>query len=102
MDSVIEIKLLGQVYSLKTELNASQAKAVAEYVEEKVGAIDKIARHHSKLDVIVLAILDIANDFLEIQQKHSDLIEDIATRSQFLIHKLDTETFVQRSQAGSI
>ncbi|MBW2647025.1 MAG: cell division protein ZapA [Deltaproteobacteria bacterium] len=100
MDSVIEIKLLGQVYALKTELNASQAKAVAEYVEEKVGAIDKISRHHSKLDVIVLAILDIANDFLEIQQKQSDLIEDIANRSQLLIHK--TEAFVQRSQTGSL
>ncbi len=100
MDSVIEIKLLGQVYALKTELNASQAKAVAEYVEEKVGAIDKISRQHSKLDVIVLAILDIANDFVEIQQKHSDLIEDIASRSQLLIHK--TETFVQRSQTGSL
>ncbi len=99
MDSVIEIKLLGQVYAFKTELNASQAKAVAEYVEEKVGAIDKISRHHSKLDIIVLVILDIANDFLEIQQKHSDLIEDIANRSQLLIDK--TETFVQRSQTGS-
>lgn len=90
MDSVIEIKLMGQVYSLKTELDSSQARAVAEYVEEKVRGIEKESRGHSKLDIVILAALDIANDFLAIQQKHDNLTEDIAIRSQTLIHKLET------------
>ena len=90
MNSIIEIKLLGQVYTLKTELDASQARAVVEYVVKKVEAIETESRGRSKLDTIILVALDIANDFLEIQQKHGDLIEDVASRSQFLIHKLET------------
>ena len=69
MNSIIEIKLLGQVYTLKTELDASQARAVVEYVVKKVEAIETESRGHSKLDTIILVALDIANDFLEIQQR---------------------------------
>jgi cell division protein ZapA (FtsZ GTPase activity inhibitor) len=90
LNSIIEIKLLGQVYTLQTELDASQAKAVVEHVLKKLEAIEAESRGRSKLDSVILVALDIANDFLEIQQKHGDLIEDIASRSQFLIHKLET------------
>lgn len=90
LESVIEIKLLGQVYTLKTAVDTSQATVVAEYVAEKVEVIESELRGRSKLDIIILVALDIASDFVEIQQKHSDFIEDVANRSQSLIHKLET------------
>ena len=100
MNSVIEIKLLGQDYSLGTELDTSRAKAVAKCVAEKVEEVERESEGYSKLDIIILAALDIANDFLEVREKHTDFIEDIASRSQFLLHKIETgspETFAKRS-----
>ena len=57
---------------------------------KKIEAIEAESRGRSRLDTVILVALDIANDFLEIQQKYDDLIKDIANRSQFLIHKLET------------
>lgn len=100
MNSVIEIKLLGQVYGLKTDLNISQAKAVAKCVEEKVEEADKDSEGHSRLDTAVLAALDIAGDFLELQEKHASLIDGIVTRSEFLLRRIETkrlESLAKRS-----
>jgi cell division protein ZapA (FtsZ GTPase activity inhibitor) len=100
LNSVIEIKLLGQVYGLKTDLNISQAKAVAKCVEEKVEEADRDSEGHSRLDTAVLVALDIAGDFLELQEKHANLIDGIVTRSEFLLRRIETkrlESLAKRS-----
>lgn len=89
MDRLISIELFGQAYTFKASGPVSQAKEVANYVAEKVEKAQVAGEAPSKLDTVILAALNIANDYFEVRRSRQDLVRDIDQRCKGLIERID-------------
>ena len=92
---MLKIEILGQPFSFKTDSNASDAGAVADYVVKSVDRAKMQCGHKAsapdKWAILVLASLNIANDYLELQKKHQRLLHDINQRSTRLLNTLESQ-----------
>lgn len=92
MEQLVKIELFGQPYTFKTESGITNAKEVADYLVKEV---TKFENQHSskssgtKLVILILAALNIANENIELKKKYSDLLITISKQSANLICALD-------------
>lgn len=94
LEQLVTIELFGQPYTFKTESDVTDATKVADYLVKEVTKIE--TQHASKsssvtkLATLMLAALNIANENMELKNKHSNLLKDIFKRSENLIQTLDS------------
>jgi cell division protein ZapA (FtsZ GTPase activity inhibitor) len=95
LDQLLTIDVLGQPFTFKSDENVTDAKAVADYVTQAVNKIDaQISKKNPPLDkraILILAALNIANEFFELQKKYQQLLQEINQRSENLIETLETQ-----------
>jgi cell division protein ZapA (FtsZ GTPase activity inhibitor) len=95
LDQLLTIDVLGQPFTFKSDTNVTDAKAVADYVTQAVNNIDaQISKKNPPLDqraILVLAALNIANEYFELQKKYQQLLQEINQRSENLIETLETQ-----------
>ena len=93
MDDIFTIELFGQTHTFKADSEVTQAKAVADLLVEEVCRIEdqqaNQSSNMSKLTILMLAALNIANDNIVLKTNHAKLLHDIADRTKDLIHTLD-------------
>jgi cell division protein ZapA (FtsZ GTPase activity inhibitor) len=93
LEQLVTIELFGQPYTFKTESDVSKAKEVADYLVEEVARIEtqhsKISSNVTKLNTLILAALNISYENIELKKDHSDLLQEISTRTTNLIRALD-------------
>ncbi len=89
MDRLISIELFGQAYTFRASGPVSQAEEVANYVAEEVEKAQTAGEAPSKLDTVILAALNIANDYFEVRRSRQDLVRDIDQRCKTLIERID-------------
>ena len=90
-ERLVEIKLFGQTYTVKTDAEEHHIHAVAQYVNEKMEEILKKTRSVSTLNVAILTALNIADDLLREKEKRRMLLQEIETKSKDLAEKIDIE-----------
>ena len=90
-ERLIEIKVFGQTYTVKTDAEESHIQAVAKYVNEKMEEILRKTRSVSTLNVAILTALNIADDLLREKEKRKALLEKIEAKSKDLAEKIDLE-----------
>ena len=94
MEQLVTIELFGQPYTFKTESDVTDATKVADYLVKEVTKIetqhDSKSSSVTKLATLMLAALNIANENIELKNKHSDLLKDVSKRSENLIQALDS------------
>ncbi len=90
MDRLISIELFGQAYTFKASGGVSQAEEITNYVAEEVEKARAAGEAPSKLDTVILAALNIANDYFEVRRSRQDLVRDIDRRCKSLIEHIDT------------
>ena len=90
MDRLISIELFGQAYTFRASGPVSQADEVTNYVAEEVKKARAAGEAPSKLDTVILAALNIANDYFEVRRSRQDLVRDIDQRCKSLIERIDT------------
>ena len=90
MDRIISIELFGQAYTFKASGGVSQAEEITNYVAEEVEKARAAGEAPSKLDTVILAALNIANDYFEVRRSRQDLVRDIDRRCKSLIEHIDT------------
>ena len=93
MDEIVTIELFGQTYTFKANAEVTKAKEVADHLVEEVSRIedqqtDQLS-NMSKLTILMLAALNIANENMELKRNHSKLLHDVTDRTANLIHTLD-------------
>jgi cell division protein ZapA (FtsZ GTPase activity inhibitor) len=93
LEQLVTIELFGQPYTFKTESDVNDPKEVADFL---VREVSKIETQHSskspnvnKIATLILAALNIANENIELKNRHSDLLRDVSNRSSSLINALD-------------
>jgi len=87
----IEIKIMGQMYTVKTDGNEEHLQEVARYVNEKMEEILRNTKSVSTLNVAILAALNIADDLLKEKERRKSLIREVEAKSKDLVEKIDIE-----------
>jgi len=88
-ERLVEIKVFGQTYTVKTEAEENYIQEVAKYVNEKMDEVLKKTKSVSTLNVAILTALNIADDLLKEKRKRIALLQEIEVRSKNLVEKID-------------
>jgi cell division protein ZapA (FtsZ GTPase activity inhibitor) len=93
LDEIVTIELFGQTHTFKANSEVTKAKEVADRLVKAVSRIEdqqaNQSSNMSKLTILMLAALNIANENLELKRSHSKLLHDVTDRTANLIHTLD-------------
>jgi cell division protein ZapA len=88
-ERLVEIKVFGQTYTVKTEAEEDHIQKVARYVNEKMDEVLKKTRSISTLNVAILTALNLADDLLKEREARTDLLRDIELKSKDLAEMID-------------
>ncbi len=88
-ERLVEIKVFGQAYTVKTDAEEGHIQEVARYVNEKMDEVLKKTRSVSTLNVAILTALNIADDLLKEKEGKVALLREIEAKSKDLVEKID-------------
>ncbi len=88
-ERLVEIKVFGQTYTVKTDAEEDHIQEVARYVNEKMEEVLKKTRSVSTMNVAILTALNIADDLLREKERRIALLREIETKSKELAEKID-------------
>ncbi len=88
-ERLVEIKVFGQTYTVKTDAEEDYIQAVAKYVNEKMDEVLKKTKSVSTLNVAILTALNIADDLLKEKEKRIALLQEVEAKSKDLVEKID-------------
>jgi cell division protein ZapA len=88
-ERLVEIKVFGQTYTVKTETEEGHIQKVAQYVNEKMDEVLKKTRSISTLNVAILTALNLADDLLKEREAKEALLRDIELKSKDLAERID-------------
>jgi cell division protein ZapA len=101
-ERLVEIKVFGQTYTVKTDAEEDHIQEVARYVNEKLDEVLKKTRSVSTLNVAILTALNIADDLLKEKNKRVALLQEIDMKSKDLAEKIDLRLSGEESEKVSI
>lgn len=90
-ERLVEIKVFGQTYTVKTDAEEDHIQKVAQYVNEKMEEVLKKTRSVSTLNVAILTALNIADDLIREREKRIEFLREVESKSKELIEKIDTK-----------
>ena len=88
-ERLVEIKVFGQTYTVKTDAEENYIQEVAKYVNEKMEEVLRKTKSVSTLYVAILTALNIADDLLKEKEKRIALLREIEAKSRDLVEKID-------------
>ncbi len=88
-ERLVEIKVFGQVYTVKTDADEGHIQRVAQYVNEKMDEVIKNTKSVSSLNVAILTALNVADDLMREKEKRQALLQQIERKSKDLVEKIN-------------
>jgi cell division protein ZapA len=88
-ERLVEIKVFGQTYTVKTDAEEDYIQEVAKYVNEKMEEVLKKTKSVSTVNVAILTALNIADDLLREKEKRTALLREVGAKSKDLVEKID-------------
>jgi len=88
-ERLVEIKVFGQVYTVKTDAQEDHIQKVAQYVNEKMDEVTKNTKSVSSLNVAILTALNIADDLITEKAKRLALLEEVERKAKDLVEKIN-------------
>src|SRR5512135_1919619 len=88
-ERLVEIKVFGQTYTVKTDAEEDYIQEVAKYVNVKMEEVLKKTKSVSTLNVAILTALNIADDLLREREKRTALLQEVEMKSKDLAEKID-------------
>lgn len=94
LERIVEIKLFGEQYRFKAGPEDRHVELVVEFIMNMVeGAKDSMPLPNNdanKFAQLLLATLNICNDFFDLKDKYDDLLKTITERSTKISNKIET------------
>ena len=94
MDQLVTIELFGHPFTFKAEKDVEKAKEVADFLVQEVAKVESQmsdkSSSTSKQAILILAALNIANEYMQCKQHHTDLLEIVSDRASNLLSELTT------------
>ena len=91
MAGQITINILGKEYSIKSDVDEDYAKQIADCLNQKVEEVVKTTKTVATLNILVLAAMNIANDYFQAKKLNEELITVIETKSGDLTRYIDSQ-----------
>jgi cell division protein ZapA len=88
-ENLVEIKVLGQTFTVKADAGEPHIQEVAQYVNEKIDEILTKTKSVSSLNVAILAALNIADDLLKERERRKTLLREVNLKSKDLVERID-------------
>ena len=88
-ERLVEIKVLGQTYTVKTDSDENRIHEVARYVNEKIEEILQKTKSVSSLNVAILTALNLADDLLKEKEKRLALLKEVGMKSKDMVEKIN-------------
>ena len=101
-ERLVDIKVFGQTYTVKTDTEEDHIQEVARYVNEKMDEVLKKTRSVSTMNVAILTALNIADDLLKEKERRIALLQEIETKSKDLAEKIDVNLSGEKLEKVSI
>lgn len=89
MDRIISIKLFDRAYSFKTDAEVSHVEQITAHVATEVAKAHASGEVPGKLDTVILAALNIANEYFEAKRGCAELLTKIENRCEALINYIE-------------
>ena len=93
MEQLVTIDLFGQSYTFKTDSEVSKAEEVADFLVKEVEKVESQHSHKTldvtKVTILILAALNIANENFEIKRNNPEFLNDISQRLNRIIRTLN-------------
>ena len=93
MEQIVTIELFGQPHTFKANSEVTKEKEVADFLVREVTRVENQqssqSSNISKLAILMIAALNIANEHMELKRNYSKLMQDVTNRTSKLIHTLD-------------
>jgi cell division protein ZapA len=84
-----EIKILGQELSVTSDSGDEHVANVIRYVSEKVDEAGKVAVNRNALNIVILAALNIADEYLRMNGTIDNIYSQLESRSEQLINLIN-------------
>jgi len=82
----VQVTILGQQYSIRSSKTFDEVQRVAKFVDEHIAEVMRSGATVSTVDATVLAFLNIAGSYLELQSQLED-----SNRISAELHRLDSK-----------
>jgi cell division protein ZapA (FtsZ GTPase activity inhibitor) len=94
LEQLVTIEIFGNPFTFKADKNIANAKKVADYLTQEVARVERQLAEESmtisKRAILIMAALNIANEYFEIKENHADLLENVERKTPGLLDVLNT------------
>ena len=90
LQNAVKVKILGRTCTIKTDENEDYVKEIAGYINDKIEEILKTTVNAVSFDILVLAALNIANDYFKVESEKKNFISYIENRTISLIDAIES------------
>ena len=101
-ERLVEIKVFGQIYTVKTDAGEEHIQRVAQYVNEKMDEVIKNTKSVSTLNVAILTALNIGDDLLKEREKRLALLQEVERKSKDLVKKINMNINGKETEEGTV
>jgi cell division protein ZapA len=88
---LVKVEILGREYKLKSDADEEYVQELARYVNEKIEEVLKNTGTVTTLDVVILTILNIADEFFRLRNERGSIQKGIERRFENLIKLIDSQ-----------
>lgn len=85
----VDVQILGQSYSIKTDQDAAYIKKLAHYVDAKLKEIYSVAPNINQAKASIMVALGIADELFKIRIEHESLDRMIEEKTKMLSSLLE-------------
>lgn len=88
----VTITILGKEYSIKSDVEKESLDKIAGHLNEKVDEIMKTAKTVTAHNILILAAMNIADEYFREKNLNQELISYVESKSEQLLHQIKTRT----------
>ncbi len=89
MKQAVQVTILGQQYTVKSEASPEEVRRVAEFVNNRIAEVVAASRAVDTLNTAILALMNVGGAYLRLQDKAGAAERDLKERLKRLLARLD-------------
>ena len=101
-ERLVEIKVFGQTYTVKTDAEEDHIHRVARYVNEKMDVVTRNTKSVSSLNVAILTALNIADDLIREKERRLALLHEVEQKSKDLTEKISLNISEKETEEAAV
>lgn len=92
MKKQVEIKVMGQKFTVRSDSTEEYVNEVANFVEEKINEVMRSTKAVASLNVVILAAMNIADEFMKFKQTKDKQWDNAEKKIKNVIELIDLQT----------